>query len=162
MLYPRSTCSQSAWTYSFRGPWYARAVRRLYPLVKPQPLHANACPAFMFQGAATLSTMTRMGDSEVRLSLQKRGTCIDSSDQMFYMCSECRTPVASSINVISKRFHGFYGAAYLFDQVQNITSGEERTSQMTTGEHGIKTQYCSGSAFESNRVPAPLTAEIGI
>ncbi|CAD6576984.1 MAG: hypothetical protein CYPHOPRED_000141 [Cyphobasidiales sp. Tagirdzhanova-0007] len=60
-----------------------------------------------------------------------------------YSCSVCRTHMATLESMISRRFNGQHGQAYLFDAVFNIIEGEAEDRQMTTGLHRVRDIRCA-------------------
>jgi len=60
-----------------------------------------------------------------------------------YSCSVCRTHMATIESMISRRFNGQHGQAYLFETVFNVAEGEAEDRQMTTGLHRVRDIRCA-------------------
>ncbi|KAK9898060.1 yippee-domain-containing protein [Cystobasidium minutum MCA 4210] len=59
-----------------------------------------------------------------------------------YSCSVCRTHMATIESMISRRFNGQHGQAYLFDTVFNVVEAGPEDRQMTTGLHRVRDISC--------------------
>ncbi|PWN98430.1 yippee-like protein [Tilletiopsis washingtonensis] len=57
-------------------------------------------------------------------------------------CHKCRTHLAVGESLVSTKFNGQTGRAYLFDQVVNITCGDPEDRHMTTGMHTVRDICC--------------------
>ncbi|TPX64148.1 hypothetical protein SpCBS45565_g06103 [Spizellomyces sp. 'palustris'] len=58
-------------------------------------------------------------------------------------CSECKTHLSTSEDILSKAFQGQHGKAYLFNHVVNVLEGQPEDRNMTTGLHTVKDIYCT-------------------
>ncbi|XP_022151597.1 protein yippee-like [Momordica charantia] len=61
-----------------------------------------------------------------------------------YSCKHCKIHLALSKDIISKTFHCRHGRAYLFDNVVNVTIGEQEERMMITGLHTVVDIFCVG------------------
>ncbi|PON72015.1 Yippee/Mis18-like [Parasponia andersonii] len=68
--------------------------------------------------------------------------------QPLYNCRNCRNPIALRDDLISKKFKGKSGPAYLFSHAMNITLGPKRDKQLITGVFTIADIYCRGCGEE--------------
>ncbi|KAL5538372.1 hypothetical protein UlMin_045391 [Ulmus minor] len=59
-----------------------------------------------------------------------------------YSCGHCRTNLALSDDILSKSFCSRHGRAYLFDEVVNVTEGEQEERIMITGLHTVVDIFC--------------------
>ncbi|KAI8341383.1 Yippee/Mis18 [Chlamydoabsidia padenii] len=59
-----------------------------------------------------------------------------------YGCSHCNTHLSTGDALISKRFQGQHGQAFLFKFVVNINKGEAEERSMTTGVHVVQNISC--------------------
>lgn len=64
------------------------------------------------------------------------------STKRVYTCGSCASHLSSPEQVISKQFHGVHGRAYLFNNVVNVTEGDEEDRVMTTGLHTVMDICC--------------------
>lgn len=64
------------------------------------------------------------------------------SGNKVYSCNVCRNHLATIESMISRRFNGQHGQAYLFDAVFNVAEGEAEDRQMTTGLHRVRDISC--------------------
>eukprot|EP00392_Amoebophrya_sp_AT5.2_P001443 g1445.t1 len=63
-------------------------------------------------------------------------------DGYVFGCACCKTPFAKRSDLINPHFRGRTGAAWLFDKVINVNSGEPEQAEMTTGPHRIRPIFC--------------------
>ncbi|XP_038883190.1 protein yippee-like [Benincasa hispida] len=61
-----------------------------------------------------------------------------------YSCKHCKTHLALSKDIISRTFHCRHGRAYLFNNVVNVTVGEQEERMMITGLHTVVDIFCVG------------------
>ncbi|CAO3609813.1 unnamed protein product [Cunninghamella echinulata] len=59
-----------------------------------------------------------------------------------YGCHNCKTHLSTGDAIISSRFQGQHGQAFLFNYVVNIIAGEAEERPMTTGVHIVKDISC--------------------
>ncbi|CAO3596762.1 Yippee/Mis18 [Absidia repens] len=62
--------------------------------------------------------------------------------EVIYGCTKCKTHLSTGDALISQRFQGQHGQAFLFRFVVNIIPGEEKERNMTTGVHVIQDISC--------------------
>ncbi|KAI9117284.1 hypothetical protein K1719_011450 [Acacia pycnantha] len=60
----------------------------------------------------------------------------------FYSCKYCNMPLALANDVISESFYFRRGKAYLFNNVVNVTFGDEHSRFMITGRYTIVEIFC--------------------
>eukprot|EP01115_Flamella_aegyptia_P015187 TRINITY_DN91468_c0_g1_i1.p1 TRINITY_DN91468_c0_g1~~TRINITY_DN91468_c0_g1_i1.p1 ORF type:complete len:113 (+),score=13.28 TRINITY_DN91468_c0_g1_i1:216-554(+) len=56
---------------------------------------------------------------------------------------KCGTHLAEHKELISKDFQGRCGPAYLFRQAVNVSEGETKEKQFTTGKHVVTDLHCT-------------------
>ncbi|CAD5120586.1 DgyrCDS9148 [Dimorphilus gyrociliatus] len=59
-----------------------------------------------------------------------------------YSCANCETPLTNRAELISTRFTGATGRAFLFDKVVNIGFSEVQDRVMLTGRHMVRDVSC--------------------
>ncbi|KAK7793539.1 hypothetical protein R5R35_002524 [Gryllus longicercus] len=59
-----------------------------------------------------------------------------------YSCASCEATLTNKDSLISTRFTGATGRAYMFKQVVNVTLGEVEQRIMMTGKHFVRDVYC--------------------
>ncbi|XP_052897555.1 protein yippee-like [Anopheles moucheti] len=62
--------------------------------------------------------------------------------QKLYNCAVCNTNLTNWEQLISTRFHGATGPAYLFRRVVNLTHSEVQCRYMNTGYHLVREVIC--------------------
>uniref|UniRef100_A0A9I9CGL9 Yippee domain-containing protein n=2 Tax=Cucumis melo TaxID=3656 RepID=A0A9I9CGL9_CUCME len=62
----------------------------------------------------------------------------------FYSCKHCKTHLALSKDIISRTFYCRHGRAYLFNDVVNVSVGEQEERMMITGLHTVVDIFCVG------------------
>ncbi|KAI8826175.1 yippee-like protein [Fimicolochytrium jonesii] len=65
------------------------------------------------------------------------------NNSRIFGCSECKTHMATTEDIVSKAFQGTTGRAYLLQSVVNVIEGDLRTATMTTGVHTVKDIFCT-------------------
>lgn len=61
-----------------------------------------------------------------------------------YRCSTCRCHLALHDALMSKRFQGRYGKAFLFADAINIHLGPSENRMLSTGLHTVCDMFCCG------------------
>lgn len=59
-----------------------------------------------------------------------------------YHCADCGIPLTNRDALISTRFNGERGRAWLFDYAVNTVEGKRENREMTTGQHFIRRSCC--------------------
>ncbi|XP_045169316.1 protein yippee-like 5 [Mercenaria mercenaria] len=59
-----------------------------------------------------------------------------------FSCSNCDTPLTNRAELISTRFTGATGRAFLFNKVVNLTYSEVQDRVMLTGRHMVRDVMC--------------------
>uniref|UniRef100_A0A0N5BLU7 Protein yippee-like n=1 Tax=Strongyloides papillosus TaxID=174720 RepID=A0A0N5BLU7_STREA len=59
-----------------------------------------------------------------------------------YVCKKCNTYLTNKEQMISSRFTGSTGRAYLFDKVVNLEYSEMQARNMITGDHFVRDVSC--------------------
>uniref|UniRef100_A0A0N4ZB22 Protein yippee-like n=1 Tax=Parastrongyloides trichosuri TaxID=131310 RepID=A0A0N4ZB22_PARTI len=59
-----------------------------------------------------------------------------------YVCRKCNTYLTNKDEMVSNRFTGATGRAYLFDRVVNLEYSEMKARSMITGEHFVRDVSC--------------------
>ncbi|KAA3674039.1 uncharacterized protein DEA37_0001884 [Paragonimus westermani] len=59
-----------------------------------------------------------------------------------FNCKTCGIPLSNDKELVSTRFHGSSGRAYLFNHVVNITFGDIQDRFMMTGRHIVRDVKC--------------------
>ena len=59
-----------------------------------------------------------------------------------FSCAKCDTPLTNRVELISTRFTGATGRAFLFDKVVNLTFSEVQDRVMLTGRHMVRDVSC--------------------
>ncbi|KAL7410040.1 yippee zinc-binding/DNA-binding /Mis18, centromere assembly-domain-containing protein [Mrakia frigida] len=59
-----------------------------------------------------------------------------------WACKRCKTHLTSVESLMSKKFNGQHGQAYLFHTVVNINEGPVEDRPMTTGLHTVRDISC--------------------
>ncbi|KAI1727184.1 yippee zinc-binding/DNA-binding /Mis18, centromere assembly domain-containing protein [Ditylenchus destructor] len=62
--------------------------------------------------------------------------------RVIYSCRDCKTFLSNVESVISDRFRGSTGAAFLFDSVINIELSNVEEKMMLTGRHMVRDASC--------------------
>lgn len=62
--------------------------------------------------------------------------------RLIYSCKRCKTFLSNIENLISDRFRGSTGVAYLFDSVINIVFSNVEEKAMITGRHMVRDAFC--------------------
>ncbi|XP_049299255.1 protein yippee-like [Anopheles funestus] len=62
--------------------------------------------------------------------------------EKLFNCAVCNTNLSAWQELISTRFHGATGPAYLFRRVVNLTYSEVQCRQMNTGYHLVRDVMC--------------------
>uniref|UniRef100_M4BET9 Protein yippee-like n=1 Tax=Hyaloperonospora arabidopsidis (strain Emoy2) TaxID=559515 RepID=M4BET9_HYAAE len=66
---------------------------------------------------------------------------VDSS--CVFRCAECNAHLARHEDIISKKFQGTSGKAYLFDAAVNVCTGPPEERMLMTGLHVVLDLYCN-------------------
>ncbi|XP_009116284.2 protein yippee-like At3g55890 [Brassica rapa] len=61
-----------------------------------------------------------------------------------YSCKHCNTHLTKEQDIMSKSFQCRYGQAYLFNEVVNISTGNEEDRMLMTGLHTVTDIFCVG------------------
>ncbi|GAV05931.1 hypothetical protein RvY_15984-2 [Ramazzottius varieornatus] len=59
-----------------------------------------------------------------------------------FACNHCDTPLTNKKELVSTRFTGSTGRAFLFRKVVNITFSEVQDRMMLTGQHFVRDVFC--------------------
>ena len=59
-----------------------------------------------------------------------------------FCCSNCETPLTNRKELVSTRFTGSTGRAFLFRKVVNISFSEVQDRMMLTGQHFVRDVFC--------------------
>ncbi|WOK99742.1 protein yippee-like [Canna indica] len=63
-------------------------------------------------------------------------------DGRVYSCRFCRTHLALAEDLISRSFHCRHGKAYLFNNVANISVGDQEDKMLLSGPHTVADIFC--------------------
>ncbi|CAI5728245.1 unnamed protein product [Hyaloperonospora brassicae] len=66
---------------------------------------------------------------------------VDSS--CVFRCAECHAHLARNEDIISKKFQGTSGKAYLFGAAVNVCTGPPEERMLMTGLHVVLDLYCN-------------------
>ncbi|KAM1407549.1 hypothetical protein EV1_002111 [Malus domestica] len=67
----------------------------------------------------------------------------ESGGNPFFSCRSCRNPLALRDDLISKKFVGKTGPAYLFSHAMNIIVGQKEDRKLISGAFSVADIYCS-------------------
>ncbi|OIV90405.1 hypothetical protein TanjilG_10705 [Lupinus angustifolius] len=65
-----------------------------------------------------------------------------------YICKNCQTPIAFRSELLSKKFLGKTGPAFMFSHARNIIAGSKQDRALITGIYTVAGIYCSNCGEE--------------